>query len=119
MLYRVPLYHEAKMLACKGIFAKPSISSPCEARKGRKPRDVYRSDKQPRRYYTIFRAGRQMFLMKQRILRSAAVDLPLSGRLYLHEPVILALLCKKLGGRTALDYLALIHNYNLVCARKG
>ena len=60
-----------------------------------------------------------MFLMKQRILRSAAVDLSLSGRLYLHEPVILPLLCKKFGGRTALNYLALIHNYNLVCARKG
>ena len=30
-----------------------SISSPCEARKGRKPRDVYRSDKQPRRYYNL------------------------------------------------------------------
>ena len=59
-----------------------------------------------------------MFLMKQRILRSAAVDLSLSGRLYLHEPVILPLLCKKFGGRTALNYLALIHNYNLVCARR-
>ena len=27
-------YHEAKMLACKGIFAKPSIKQPCGARGG-------------------------------------------------------------------------------------
>lgn len=107
------------MLACKG-FAKPSmVESARSAERGISPVLFIVPINQPRRYYTIFRAGRQMFLMKQRILRSAAVDLSLSGRLYLHEPVILPLLCKKFGGRTALNYLALIHNYNLVCARKG
>ena len=30
-----PLYHEAKMLACKGIFARPSIAQPRIARKRR------------------------------------------------------------------------------------
>ena len=31
------LYHEAKMLACKGIFAKPSTARLCEAQERRKP----------------------------------------------------------------------------------
>jgi hypothetical protein len=28
------LYHEAKMLACKGIFAKPSTAQPCDGMVG-------------------------------------------------------------------------------------
>ena len=31
------LYHETKMLACKGIFAKPSIAQAHEMRTGRMP----------------------------------------------------------------------------------
>ena len=46
------LYHEVKMLACKGIFTKPSMVRLCEAQERRKPQELYEV-KLPRILYHI------------------------------------------------------------------